>query len=75
MDLARDGKPIGIEILDPGKLTLARMNRALRVTESAAAYHVESYPAFLKCVARARQAIRRGKGTRLQDVKERRPRK
>jgi len=30
IDFARDGKPIGIEILAPDKLTLAAFNRVLR---------------------------------------------
>jgi uncharacterized protein YuzE len=30
IDFARDGKPIGIEILAPDKLTLAVFNRVLR---------------------------------------------
>jgi hypothetical protein len=30
VDFRRDGKPIGIEILAPGKLTLAMFNRVLR---------------------------------------------
>jgi hypothetical protein len=30
VDLASDGQPVGIEILAPGQLTLAALNRVLR---------------------------------------------
>lgn len=91
VDFACDGVPIGIEILDPESLTLAEMNRLLRalgqpvltranlaplrVAESGPDYHIENHPILLKHVARARKDIGRGKGVKLEDIKDKKPRK
>lgn len=91
VDYARDGKPIGIEILDPEKLTLAKMNRVLRalgqpvlaradlaplrVAESQVDSAIERSPQFLSRIAEARAALRHPKGVKLEDIKDKRPRR
>jgi hypothetical protein len=90
VDYARDGEPIGIEILDPEELTLAKMNRVLRalgqpvlaradlaplrVAESQVDSAIERSPQFLSRIAKARAAIRLGKGVKLEDIKDNKPR-
>ena len=90
VDYARGGKPIGIEILEPEKLTLTKINRVLRalgqplltrgdlaplrVAEPGAEYRLESHPKSLARVAGARKDIRRGKGVKPERIRDKKPR-